>query len=554
MWLVFIFIACYSVEAIGVSSALHPSSQPPSLLDSNVPISNLSISPVPHSSQPENVSSSQSHLSNLLYSFTCSSCKLHKRLAVVKCRKCVSFFHLKCVKLSRVQAFLIGSNWFCPHCSGIDHIPESVQIDHHLSGEAFSKYLQDLKLKSFIIRRIRKEARVVFADSLVQLIESVLSSDDIISWQRLLAFAEVVLHHPSPGSVSNSSSASVKLNISNFMSLSDFPDISTRPPKSNFSSKSSIPPLKRMVSSKSNDFDMKAVVRLFFSDNVFAPMVPETVSSLRSIHPLGDPVLDINPDQIPTKPVMTESSVRKAILSFPNGSGSGPDLLRPQHLKDIISPFLGASANSVYRSISRFASFVSSTKIPDPIRHLFFGAHLYTLQKKGGGKRPIAVGNTFRRLFSKLSLHSVRNSLREYLLPCRLGVGVRLRCESAVHATRSFINHSVEPKGLLKLDIFNAFNSIDRKTFIGEIATRYPFLYFLVNKAYSNPSTLAGEHRIPFSRGDPLSPALFALAVDKIIKDVSSELTFGTWTMPQLVVRLALSIKCIQISFLNLFL
>ena len=221
-----------------------------------------------HSSQPVNVFSSQAHLSNLLYSFTCSSCKLHKRLAAVKFRKCTSFFHLRCVKLSRVQALLIGSNWSCPYCSDIDHIPVSVQIDQHLPDEAFFKYLQDLKLNSFIICRIPKEARVVFADSLVQLNESVLSSNDITSWQRLLAFAGMVFHHTSSGSVSNSSS--VKLNISDFMSLSGLPDISTRPPKSNFSSKSSITPLKRMVSSKFNDFDIKGAFRLLSSDNVFA--------------------------------------------------------------------------------------------------------------------------------------------------------------------------------------------------------------------------------------------------------------------------------------------
>ena len=121
------------------------------------------------------------------------------------------------------------------------------------------------------------------------------------------------------------------------------------------------------------------------------------------------------------------------------------------------------------------------------------------------------------------------NSLRENLLPCQLSVSVRLGCESTVHATRSFINHSVDPKVLMKLDVSNAFNSIDRKTFIGKVASRYQFLFFLVNESYSNSSTLfAGKHCIPSSRGiqqgDPFGPALFLLPVDKIAKKVSSEL------------------------------
>ena len=80
----------------------------------------------------------------------------------------------------------------------------------------------------------------------------------------------------------------------------------------------------------------------------------------------------------------------------------------------------------------------------------------------------------------------------------------------------------------MKLDVSNAFNSIDRKTFISEVAFRYPFLYFLVDEAYFNPSTLfAGEHCIPsryIQQRDPLGPALFTLAVEKIAKNVSSEL------------------------------
>ena len=72
------------------------------------------------------------------------------------------------------------------------------------------------------------------------------------------------------------------------------------------------------------------------------------------------------------------------------------------------------------------------------------------------------------------------NSLREDLLLCQLEGGVRLGC--------------VDPKLLLKLDVFNAFNFIDRKTFIDEVASRYPFLCFLVNEAYSNLFTLFAVH------------------------------------------------------------
>ena len=113
-------------------------------------------------------------------------------------------------------------------------------------------------------------------------------------------------------------------------------DISTRPPKSNCLTKSSIPYLKRLITSKFYNFDIKGVVRLFSSENDFASMVPNTVSSLRSKHPMDDPVSDIKLGHILTAYVMSESSVKKAILCFPNDSGAGPDLLRPQHLRDIL--------------------------------------------------------------------------------------------------------------------------------------------------------------------------------------------------------------------------
>ena len=102
----------HSSKSIGVSSTLYCSSQPSSLLDRNTPISSLPISPVPSPSQPENVSSSRSLSHKLLFSFTCCSCKLHKRLAAVKCGNCSLFFHLgasNCLVFRRSSSEAIGA-------------------------------------------------------------------------------------------------------------------------------------------------------------------------------------------------------------------------------------------------------------------------------------------------------------------------------------------------------------------------------------------------------------------------------------------------------------
>ena len=51
-------------------------------------------------------------------------------------------------------------------------------------------------------------------------------------------------------------------------------------------------------------------------------------------------------------------------------------------------------------ALARFVSLVLEGKIPLTIRPFFFGASLTALTKEGG-VRPIAVGCTLRRLFTK---------------------------------------------------------------------------------------------------------------------------------------------------------
>ena len=71
----------------------------------------------------------------------------------------------------------------------------------------------------------------------------------------------------------------------------------------------------------------------------------------------------------------------------------------------------------------------------------FYGGNLIALSKKCGGIRPIAVGNTLRRLASKIAMSSahVTELQKELFWPHQLGVGVKLGGEIACHAIREFI-------------------------------------------------------------------------------------------------------------------
>ncbi|XP_069160799.1 uncharacterized protein [Procambarus clarkii] len=73
------------------------------------------------------------------------------------------------------------------------------------------------------------------------------------------------------------------------------------------------------------------------------------------------------------------------------------------------------------------------------------GASLCALRKIVGGIRPIAVGNSLRRL-----------------KPKQLGFGVPQGYEASVHTARAYIANITDEKALIKLDFKNAFNLIAR--------------------------------------------------------------------------------------------
>lgn len=217
-------------------------------------------------------------------------------------------------------------------------------------------------------------------------------------------------------------------------------------------------------------------------------------------------------------------------MSFPNGSAGGPDGLRPQHLKDLLSS--AVNEDPLLQSITDFSNLLLEGKTPQLVRPVLFGASLIALSKKGGGVRPIAVGYVWRRLTGKSACQKVADHCAAILAPRQVGFGVRAGCEGAVHAARRYLSVPCLDQVFLKVDFSNAFNSIRRDSMLEAVAQHIPALYRFIESAYGAGSTLKfGDFSI-FSeegvqQGDPLGPLLFCLTLQSVLSSLKSEFVVG---------------------------
>ena len=118
------------------------------------------------------------------------------------------------------------------------------------------------------------------------------------------------------------------------------------------------------------------------------------------------------------------------------------------------------------------------------------GATLIALKKKEGGLRPIAVGQTLRRMVAKCAAHLVIHTIGADLAHQQLGCGIPLGCEAAVHTARLYVHNLPFDHLLLKLDFKNAFICLHRDKMLSAVSVSAPMLLKFVYSAYSVPSQL----------------------------------------------------------------
>ena len=113
-----------------------------------------------------------------------------------------------------------------------------------------------------------------------------------------------------------------------------------------------------------------------------------------------------------------------------------------------------------------------------------------------------------------------------------MGVAIRGGMEAIIHSTRQVVEEAQdqgegdEDLLILRVDLINAFNQVDRDTAFKEVEDHFPEMLSWVLTCYKHQSVLyfgsdvilsmAGWHQ-----GDPLASLLFSLALYPIIKIIA---------------------------------
>lgn len=434
----------------------------------------------------------------------------------------------------------------CPHCPGSTRLFSQHGLKVHvgrmhkqtLSSGAQDRVvgvppsqqhwsIEDLgKLKKTIplLKHIPKGARSVAAEQLSSLMNRCVDTNGTEDWCTLLTFAYRALRVPSK-SGSGGLTHKVKANILSVDTL--LPENLELCGSPSWGRS-----LAKTIESKVHEGDLRGAVRLLMSDDTLAEASSDTLSSLISKHPSPSRVLNFPdaPDNSIQPVTVTCDDVCLALGTFHAGSAAGLDGIRPGHLKELISGSAGDNGSRLLESLTKLTNYILSGKVNLEVCPFLYGASLVALKKKDGGLRPIAVGSTYRRLVAKLACGFVKERMASYLQPHQLGFGVKLGCEAAIHATRAF---SLRPENsnkiIVKLDIQNAFNSIERDVLLGEIRENCPALYPFLYQVYYYDSNLYFDNNLISSRvgaqqGDPLGPLIFSLGIQKIISNLKSPL------------------------------
>ena len=222
--------------------------------------------------------------------------------------------------------------------------------------------------------------------------------------------------------------------------------------------------------------------------------------TLRTLHPTREasPHLPEHAASLSEQKTISDfepALIEKVARSFPAGSSAGPSGLRPSHILEALKR---DSSGTLLEALAVFSSDFANGCLPAQAREWFCGARIIGIPKIPSGVRPIAIGETLRRLVAKCLVAESQGAVAELLLPLQMGVGVPSAGEILAHGVRAWAQSAGPDEVAVLVDFANAYNTLDRQRMLDAFAERAPHFLKYAWFCYGAPCPLIGRgFRLP---------------------------------------------------------
>lgn len=252
------------------------------------------------------------------------------------------------------------------------------------------------------------------------------------------------------------------------------------------------------------------------------PSHEDQLEQLEELHP-SDPEGLFDKQGPAFSASVSPSDIGKCIRSLKLDSAPGPSGWTPY----LVRLCLGAPL--FLELLSVLATRIASNSAPG--HDLLCASRLVTIPKPGGKIRPVAVGEMFLRIISKVLLSKLR--VQDDLATFQFGVGSAGGCEVILHKLQELLAASdqVRDQVVVCLDFSNAFNSLSRASLSDGIYACNQSIYKAAKWLYNSHSPLLWSHNgmvtclksaCGIRQGDPLAPYFFSMGMRRPLENLAT--------------------------------